>query len=536
MLRLQTNIPPSNGKSQANGHALDKLPPHSIEAEQCLVGSMMLNASCIPSVRAIVTPDSFFQADHQIIFQSVMRLHDEGSPIDATLVRDDLRSRALHDEVGGDEYLAVILNKVPSAAHAIHYARIVADKSALRRLITVSEQNVKDAYGAHGDAIDVLLKAQERFAEINPSRHSPRPVPLEQLIEDYPEQAKPIVSNIIREGEVGSINAASKSMKSMLAGDLVFAVATGMPFLGTFQTFKNRVLIIDNELMKGTIAHRLPRIAAARGLTPTDYAGQIDVISLRGNLMDLYGLESQVFGRLVRGQCGLIILDALYRTLPRGVSENDNADVTHLVNVLDGCASRLGAAILFVHHSSKGPQGSKDSIDVGSGAGAWARTVDFHSALRQHEEKDVMVMSMNLRSWPPLDPACYRWTYPVWNPAPEEDPTRLKKDPRKGGRPPKDKDNPEKPQPKVWTMPDFVAAFITKTPTPKEVIAAKAQREKVTLRDIAAFLFEAEAEKTIFRHKKTGSNASFYSTVEPCLFNESAQSLSLARTPPTPPV
>lgn len=124
----------------------DRLPPHSIEAEMCLIGSMMLDRSTIPSARAMVDKDSFFSADHQIIFESLCALHDKGRAVDVLLVREDLIRRGVYEDVGGREYLAQIVNTVPSAAHAAHYAEIVREKSTLREAIRLANAVLVSAY------------------------------------------------------------------------------------------------------------------------------------------------------------------------------------------------------------------------------------------------------------------------------------------------------------------------------------------------------------------------------------------------------
>ena len=144
----------------------DKLPPHSIEAEMCLLASMMLDKDMIGQVVQIVDRDAFFQADHQIIFDILVKLYEQNRPIDAVIVREELIKRQLLEEVGGVPYLAQILNSVPSAAHGAHYAEIVREKSLLRQLIAASNDILRDAYAPHEQADLVLDKAEKRIFDI----------------------------------------------------------------------------------------------------------------------------------------------------------------------------------------------------------------------------------------------------------------------------------------------------------------------------------------------------------------------------------
>jgi len=144
----------------------DRLPPHSIEAEMCLLASMMLDKEMCGVAGQLVDRESFYQADHQIIFDVLVKLYEQNRPIDAVIVREELAKRQLLEEVGGVPYLATILNTVPSAAHGEHYAKIVREKALLRQLIGASNDILRDAYAPHETAEIVLDKAEKRIFDI----------------------------------------------------------------------------------------------------------------------------------------------------------------------------------------------------------------------------------------------------------------------------------------------------------------------------------------------------------------------------------
>src|SRR4249919_1950892 len=98
----------------------DKLPPHSIQAEMCLLASMMLDKEIVGQVVQIVDREAFYQADHQIIYDVLVKLYEQNRPIDAVIVREELAKRQILDEVGGVQYLMQIIESVPSAAHGAH--------------------------------------------------------------------------------------------------------------------------------------------------------------------------------------------------------------------------------------------------------------------------------------------------------------------------------------------------------------------------------------------------------------------------------
>jgi len=144
----------------------DRLPPSSIEAEMCLLASMMLDKEMIGNIVTLVDREAFYQADHQIIFDVLLKLYEQNRPIDAVILRDELGKRQLLDEVGGAAYLGQILSQVPSAAHGVHYAQIVREKYLLRQLISASNDVLRDAYAPHERAELVLDKAEKRIFDI----------------------------------------------------------------------------------------------------------------------------------------------------------------------------------------------------------------------------------------------------------------------------------------------------------------------------------------------------------------------------------
>ena len=162
----------------------DRLPPHSIEAEQCLLASMMLDKEMIGQVVQLVDRDAFFQADHQIIYDILVKLYEQNRPIDAVIVREELLKRQLLEEIGGAGYLAQLLNTVPSSAHAAHYAGIVREKSLLRQLIAASNEALRDAYAPHEKADLIVDRAEKRIFEIAEKRIGGAMVPMESVLHE----------------------------------------------------------------------------------------------------------------------------------------------------------------------------------------------------------------------------------------------------------------------------------------------------------------------------------------------------------------
>ncbi|MEM8738956.1 MAG: AAA family ATPase [Planctomycetota bacterium] len=270
----------------------------------------------------------------------------------------------------------------------------------------------------HGCDRAELDAAIRGAAEHEPAEGPPRPVSLGLLRQRHPALREPVIDGLLRRGETMNLIAASKVGKSWLTYDLATSIITGTPWLGAFRCTAGRVLLIDNELHPATIAHRIPKVAAARSADLTTIDAGLDVLSLRGR--DIV-LDDKTMGpllnRIEAGEYAAIVLDAWYRAIPSGLNENANADVMQLYNRLDRYAATTGAAWVVVHHASKGQQGDKAVTDVGSGAGAQSRAADAHIVLRPHEEEDHVVLEAAVRSFAPVEPLGLRWDFPLWTPA-----------------------------------------------------------------------------------------------------------------------
>jgi hypothetical protein len=251
------------------------------------------------------------------------------------------------------------------------------------------------------------------------------------------------------------------------------------------------VLLIDNELHDATIDNRVPKVADALRLMLHDYGEQLDVLTFRGKLKDIHALAAD-FGRIQPGQYKVIIIDSLYRTLPPGTDENDNAAMAQIFNLLDAHAMRMKCAFVLIHHSSKGNQSERSVIDVGSGAGSMGRATDSHFILREHEQEGVFVADAAVRSFEKISPFCLKWLFPLWLPVPDDaglDPADLKPPTQRRRKRSQPKTDSE-PRPEPRTAKWFSDQFISDVPAPRAAIIDDA---------VAAGLSNKQAERLFDR-------------------------------------
>lgn len=336
------------------------------------------------------------------------------------------------------------------------------------------------------------------------------PKSLRQIVQLYPALRKPVIEGLLREGETMNVISAPKIGKSWLVIDLALAVATGRPWLG-MDCVPGEVLILDNELHGETSANRIPKVAERRGIDIEAVADRLYVENLRGRLVDLFAL-GPYFRQFAPGRFKVVILDAFYRFLPMRADENDNGTMASLYNYLDSYADHLKCSFVIIHHTSKGNQSLKEVTDVGAGAGAQSRATDTHLVLRRHEEEDAVVMDAAVRSWPPRQPRCLRWAWPVWMPDDNLDPTALRKE---GGRKSSGGDGAAGPETPAWTVESFVARFIGQEPKSQTRIVFDAEQAGLSSRKVARFLELAEEDGLIHRWYTGPRRTLSYATTEP---------------------
>ncbi len=144
----------------------DRLPPQNIEAEQAVLGAIFLEPSSLTLASEILIPEDFYRAAHQKIFNVMLKLSDQGKAVDLITVTEELVATKLIDDTGGVSYLSELAASVPTAANIEYYARIVEEKSLLRRLIRTATTIAQDGYSREDEVETVLSEAEKNILEV----------------------------------------------------------------------------------------------------------------------------------------------------------------------------------------------------------------------------------------------------------------------------------------------------------------------------------------------------------------------------------
>lgn len=162
----------------------ERLPPHSLEAEEAVLGSILINPDAIFDVSNFLKPDAFYRLQNRWIYESILSLNERHEPVDYVTLVEELRRRDQLDDIG-DAYLAGLLNAVPTSINAEAYGRVVEDASLRRKLINAAGTIAKLAYNEAEDVNVVLDRSEQALFSISEQRTTRDLVPVKQIAHAY---------------------------------------------------------------------------------------------------------------------------------------------------------------------------------------------------------------------------------------------------------------------------------------------------------------------------------------------------------------
>ncbi|OPY85292.1 MAG: Replicative DNA helicase [Smithella sp. PtaU1.Bin162] len=164
--------------------SLYKVPPQNLEAEQSILGSILLENNAINSVLEVLTKGDFYNEAHRKIFGVMVELSERNEPVDLITLSNALRNKNMLDMIGGTAYLASLVDNVPSAANVANYARIVKEKAILRGLIGSATEIITSCYETGTDVDQVLDQAEHSIFEISENKVRPSFYPIREIVKD----------------------------------------------------------------------------------------------------------------------------------------------------------------------------------------------------------------------------------------------------------------------------------------------------------------------------------------------------------------
>jgi replicative DNA helicase len=206
--------------------SIDRLPPQSIEAEQSVLGALLIDRDAVIEVADVLRPTDFYRQAHGTIYEAVLELYDKREPIDIVTVSEVLERSDRLEQVGGSAYLTSLINLTPTAVNAVHYARIVERKAVLRNLIGAAGRIASIGYDENADVGESIDRAEQELFAVSQKRVETGFAPLKTLLHsaydrlDYLHQHR---------GEISGIRTGFADLDALTSGlqrsDLVIVAA-----------------------------------------------------------------------------------------------------------------------------------------------------------------------------------------------------------------------------------------------------------------------------------------------------------------------
>jgi replicative DNA helicase len=209
-----------------NGIILDKSPPHSLDAERFFLGAILIDSEAIAKVIDLLEPEDFYLHAHQDIYRSMIYLYERNVPIDLVTLKEELKGRALLDQIGGVTYLTNLLEAIPTSANVKAHARLVREKALARRLISAGAQIASRGY-EEGEEIEALLGiAEDLIHGISDKRIKPGIYSVKDILSDCFQIIEGLYE---KKGRVSGLDTGFRDLDALTSGlqnqDLVIIAA-----------------------------------------------------------------------------------------------------------------------------------------------------------------------------------------------------------------------------------------------------------------------------------------------------------------------
>ena len=358
-----------------------KLPPQNLEAEQSVLGGILIENYSINKVVEVLKPDDFYREAHRKIYKALIDLSERDEPADLITLTNELRNNDHLDSIGGASYVASLIDSVPTAANIEYYAKIVKEKSILRKLIQTSTEIITQSYEDRGDVEGFLDEAERAIFDISENRVRPSFYPIRDII----KESFKILERLYEKKElVTGIPSGFKDLDRMTAGfqpsDLI--IVAGRPSMGKTAFCLNLaqyaaiqkkipIAIFSLEMSKEQLGIRMlcseahvegtrlrsgflsesdwPRLTIAAGNLSDasiyiDDSAALTILELRAKARRL---------KIEHGGLGMLIVDYLQLMKGRTRVESRQQEISEISRSLKALAKELNIPVIAVSQLSR---------------------------------------------------------------------------------------------------------------------------------------------------------------------------------------
>jgi hypothetical protein len=397
---------PESFRPASNLEAL-RVPPQSVEAEQSVLGGLMLAPQRLEEVQAVLSESDFYRRDHRLTFRGMVELIGKNKPVDAVTLGEWFEASQLIEQVGGAVYLGEIQGSTPGAANLLAYAEIVRQKSLLRRAIELGTEIVNAGFQPEGrDAHQVLAEAQagvDQLAVSAQTDDSLRPIPLLSEVRK-PTPPRYVVDPYLPRGEVTLLASHGGAGKTTLAEIIACHVACGRWVFGkrveaekvAFVSFEDDGEKVAYKISKIVERYDLDHSLIRQNLRVFDWSEGDTALATEESVDGIRRLVATAlwsrFKQATKG-CGLLIADNASEAFDG--DEINRRQVKRFMGMFREVARKRDAAALVLAHIDKAAARNGAQKNSYSGSTAWhnsARSrlalLDADHAIELHHEKN----------------------------------------------------------------------------------------------------------------------------------------------------
>ncbi len=179
-------------QAQAVHEKSGRVPPQAVDVEKSVLGAMLIEREAIPQAIEVLPSEAFYSEKHQKIYEAILSLFERGNPVDLVTLTEELKRRDQLEDIGGAYYLTELTTEVASAANVEYHARIIAEKSLLRKMIETMTTIVGKAYDSGTDAFELLDEAESKIFQISDNQLRKAASPMNEVVKDTLERLETI--------------------------------------------------------------------------------------------------------------------------------------------------------------------------------------------------------------------------------------------------------------------------------------------------------------------------------------------------------
>lgn len=359
---------------------IKRILPHSLEAEQSVIGSMIMSKDAIVEASEMITGVDFYQQQYGIVFEAMVELHDEGKAVDLVTLQDRLREKELPPEISSMEFVRDLLATVPTSANVKYYAEIVAEKSMLRKLIKTTEEIGNLCYLGKEKTQDILEVTEKKIFDLVQNRGSEEFVPIRQVVLNAIEKIEKASRT---QGSVTGIPTGFIDLDYKMSGfqpsDLILVAAR--PSMGKtafvlniaqYMAFHNDVTtaIFSLEMSKEQLVNRLLALESkvdsqnirTGNLEDEEWAKLIEGANIIGKSHLIIDDKPGISISELRSKCrkykmehnlGIIFIDYLQLMTGSGRSESRQQEISEISRSLKALARELNVPVVALSQLSR---------------------------------------------------------------------------------------------------------------------------------------------------------------------------------------